>query len=118
MGSVNRIEQVVFNMLTNARDAIVLKHECGDAENTITIRSFREGDKIVFTVTDTGTGIDKNKLDKIFEPFFTTKEVGQGMGLGLSIAYGIVRDYDGKIDVESEVGVGTTFKYSFPALAE
>lgn len=113
--SNNRLEQVVFNMLTNARDAILQKRECGNTEQRITIRSFQEDGRVVFTVTDTGTGIAKNTLEKIFEPFFTTKEVGRGMGLGLSIAYGIIRDYGGKIDVESEEGAGTTFRFSFPA---
>jgi histidine kinase len=59
-------------------------------------------------------GIAKGILDKIFEPFFTTKEVGKGMGLGLSIVYGIVQSYGGSVEVESEEGKETCFKYSFP----
>ena len=69
-------------------------------------------------VADTGRGIAKEHLDKIFEPFFTTKDDWSGKGLGLSVAYRIVEDHMGKIAVESEVGKGTTFTFTFPALAE
>jgi signal transduction histidine kinase len=68
----------------------------------------------LLTVADNGHGIDKETLDHIFEPFYTTKEVGKGMGLGLSILYGIVKEYGGEIEVESEPGKGTSFKQIFP----
>jgi len=112
----NRLEQVIFNMLTNARDAISLKKETevGMDKRVITIRSFRDDGQVVLAISDTGIGIPRPARDKIFEPFFTTKEVGKGMGLGLSITYGIVRDYGGEIGVESEEGKGTTFRITFP----
>jgi C4-dicarboxylate-specific signal transduction histidine kinase len=116
----NRLEQVIFNLVTNARDAINHKQNNG-AENDnrlIKIRSHKEGDRIAVTVSDTGIGISADAEDKIFEPFFTTKETGKGMGLGLSIAYGIVRDYGGDIQFEGKEGEGTIFKLTFPKAPE
>ena len=78
----------------------------------------KENGKVIVTVADTGTGIPDEIKDKILEPFFTTKEVGKGTGLGLSISYGIIKDYDGMIEVESEVGRGSTLRIAFPACGE
>lgn len=116
LASNNRLEQIVFNMLTNARDAIEQKSQINNEEviNKIQIQTYRENEYVVLTISDTGIGIPKSMQDKIFEPFFTTKEVGKGMGLGLSIVYGIVQSYGGSVQVESEEGKGTCFKYSFP----
>jgi len=115
----NRMEQVLFNLVTNARDAIEQRQSSGDDDRgVITIRSREAAGRVVVSVADTGTGIAPEVRDKIFEPFFTTKEVRRGMGLGLSIAYGIVRDYDGRIEVHSELGEGTTIEISFPAQDE
>jgi PAS domain S-box-containing protein len=117
LGHSNRLEQVIFNLVTNARDAIDQNtDQVASGTRRITIRSFREDGRLSVTVSDTGTGIRQEDKAKIFEPFFTTKEVGKGMGLGLSIVYGIVRDHGGEINVHSEEGVGTTFKLSFPRL--
>jgi PAS domain S-box-containing protein len=112
----NRIEQVLINLVNNARDAMETKRESGNSAgpNLLSVRSFLENDRVVVAVSDTGVGIPLNKQGRIFEPFFTTKPVGKGTGLGLSISYGIVRDYDGSIEYETEEGVGTTFKVSFP----
>jgi histidine kinase len=111
-----RIEQVIFNLLTNAMDAVAQRSEASSEgeKPAITIRSFLENDRVTLTVSDNGIGIAKSVLEKVFEPFFTTKEVGSGMGLGLSISYGIVKDYDGEIDVQSVEGEGTTVRLTFP----
>ena len=74
-----------------------------------------DGNKVVVTIRDNGEGIDATALDKIFDPFFTTKDVGEGMGLGLSISYRIVQEYDGHITVRSEPGKFCEFTLEFPA---
>lgn len=121
MAEHNRLEQVFINLVTNALDAIDEKVEKMGPEAggmSITIKSFLEEGQVVVVVSDTGIGIPDNVKDKIFEPFFTTKEVGRGTGLGMSISYGIVRDYGGTIDVKSEADLGTTFELRFPAYSE
>ena len=121
MGDSNRLEQVFIDLVMNARDAMEEKQRQlagSDVSNTLTVRSFKENSQVVVTITDTGMGIPDEIREKIFEPFFTTKEVGQGTGLGLSISYGIVKDHRATIEVESEVGKGTTFKITFPACHE
>jgi len=111
-----RIEQVIFNLVANARDAVMRKKAArpGAVKPAVKIRSFYENEQVALTVTDNGGGIPQDILDKVFEPFFTTKEVGSGMGLGLSISYGIVKDYNGNIDIQSKEGEGTTVKLTFP----
>ncbi len=109
----NRLEQIFFNLVSNARDAINQMKTPSNAPRDISIRSFEEHGNVVVTVSDTGCGIPPQDLEKVFEPFFTTKQTGQGMGLGLAISYGIVKDYGGNIEVGSEPGEGTTFKLSF-----
>ena len=116
MAHHNRLEQVIFNLVTNARDAIIQKHDAGigDGAGDIAIRSFTSDHQVAVTVSDTGIGIPQALHKNIFDSFFTTKEMGEGMGLGLSITNGIVRDYGGRIEVESEEGRGTTFRLVFP----
>jgi len=72
------------------------------------------GDCVLVTIADTGQGMDKQTLQRIYEPFFTTKSVGKGTGLGLSVVYGIVKNHQGQILCDSEVGVGTTFRIYLP----
>jgi PAS domain S-box-containing protein len=119
-GVSNRLEQVFINLVMNARDSIEAKRESGgylEEEGVLAIRSYQEEGNVVAVVRDNGNGMPGSVMEKIFEPFFTTKEVGRGTGLGLSISYGIVKDYGGTIEVESEVGSGTTFKVIFPVTA-
>ena len=115
LANPNRLEQVLFNLVTNARDAIgQLPDDAGGIDaRSIVIETYVDNDDVVCAVADTGSGIPDENRDKIFEPFFTTKEVGKGMGLGLAITYGIVRDYGGNISVKSKVGKGTRFEMRF-----
>jgi len=113
----NRLEQVFINLVTNARDALDEKEAQSDGQDwnkILKIKSCVEDDHVVVTVYDNGIGIPEDIRDKVFEPFFTTKDVGKGTGLGMSISYGIIKDYSGTIDVESNPGNGTTFTITFP----
>ena len=117
MADHNRLEQVFINLVTNAVDAMDEKcsqPECQEAEKKLTIKSFIENGYVSVIVSDTGSGMSAEVMSKIFEPFFTTKDVGKGTGLGFSISYGIVKDYEGTIEIDSTVGEGTTFKLKFP----
>ena len=115
----NRLQQVFFNLLTNARDAVNERDAAEGPEyrKTIWLTTRLDNGRVLVEVGDNGVGIPDAVKDKIFEPFFTTKEIGQGMGLGLAITYGIVKDYGGDIRIDSSAGAGTTFQVSFPAAA-
>jgi len=104
----NQLQQVLLNIVNNARDAV------SGREGKIVISTSRRDGKIVVSVQDNGSGMPPEVLDKLFVPFFTTKEVGKGTGLGLSVSYGIVRSLGGKIEVESAVGEGSTFRLVLP----
>ena len=118
-----QLEQVIMNLVVNARDAMPGGGEITiQTENTtlsVPLRRDRvtvpTGDYIVVRVRDVGTGIDEDALEKIFEPFYTTKRTGEGTGLGLSTAYGIVKQTGGFIFADSEPGQGTCFSLLFPA---
>jgi PAS domain S-box-containing protein len=108
VGSPHRIAQVFLNLIVNAAQSIVPGHV---SDNRIAIAARRASDThVLVEVTDTGAGIPHDVLPRIFEPFFTTKAVGEGTGLGLAICHGIVASVDGRIEVESELGRGTTFR--------
>jgi signal transduction histidine kinase len=102
-----QISQVFTNILVNAAQAI-------DKKGEIKITTKNEGKSVKITISDTGSGILKENLSKIFDPFFTTKEVGMGTGLGLNVAYNVIKKHNGTIDVQSSVGNGTTFSIRLP----
>jgi len=114
----NRLEQVFINLVTNAIDAMDEKaaNEDGPVEKILEIKTYLEEDQVAIKVSDTGIGMTDDVKRKIFEPFFTTKETGKGTGLGTSISFGIIKDYKGTIDIQSEYGQGATFIIKFPAI--
>jgi len=118
MAEHNRLEQVFINLVSNAIDAMDEKSEhpqYADSPKVLRIETFMADKYVIARVSDTGMGMSEETQNKIFEPFFTTKRVGKGTGLGTSLSYGIIKDYEGSIYVESEMGRGTTFILRFPA---
>jgi len=118
MADHNRLEQVFINLVTNAIDAMDEKAELPEHKGMakrLEIKTYCDGRAVVATVRDNGTGMSEETKSKLFEPFFTTKKIGKGTGLGVSISYGIVKDYQGTIEIESVEGQGTTFILTFPA---
>lgn len=122
-----QMEQVLINLAVNARDAMGTRGKLRIETENFTNRKPKKvgteetmppGHWTVIKVTDTGCGIPKDIIDRIFEPFFTTKEVGHGTGLGLATVYGIVRQTGGYLQVDSEVGKGTTFTIYLPRANE
>jgi len=109
--NLGQLNQVFMNILINALQAI-------EGRGEITVRTSGGPEEIHVTISDSGSGIPPEKLDRIFEPFYTTKEVGQGTGLGLSIAYDIIKKHGGDIRVESRPGEGTTMTLSIPVVTE
>ncbi|MFA6921584.1 MAG: ATP-binding protein [Gallionella sp.] len=103
----SELNQVFMNLLVNAAHAI-------ETEGMITIRTGTQGEEVFVQITDTGSGISPENIKKIFDPFFTTKPVGKGTGLGLSLSFGIMQKHRGRIEVQSEVGRGTTFALWLP----
>lgn len=122
----HQFDQVIINLAVNARDAMpeggtltlktenIAEHRSLDEEK----RGLKPGEYVLLEISDSGCGMPQSVIDKIFEPFFTTKDIGKGTGLGLSMVYGIVKQTDGYIFVDSVEGEGTTFKIYLPRHVE
>ncbi len=124
MADTGQIEQVLLNLVANARDAmpkggtVFIKTEIAELDEVF-VRTYgygKPGHYALLSVSDTGSGMDEKTKERIFEPFFTTKGVGKGTGLGLSIVYGIIKQHNGCIEVNSELGKGTTFNIYLPII--
>lgn len=111
LGNANQLQQVLMNLMINAQQAMDGK------AGTVTVSTrATDGPRLEIRITDTGPGIPQEIQAKIFEPFFTTKPTGKGTGLGLSVSYGIIRDHQGEIRVESQVGQGASFIITLPLI--
>lgn len=111
-GIANELEQVLTNLLINARDAIqAMKHK---GKGKVVIETRLAGDSVELVVRDNGIGISRENQKKIFDPFFTTKDVGAGTGLGLAVSYGILKRHNATISVDSTPGKGAAFTIRFP----
>ncbi|PYS81044.1 MAG: hypothetical protein DMF67_18280 [Acidobacteria bacterium] len=110
MGDAGELREVLVNMVFNAVDAM-------PSGGTLTLSTNEAGEEVEIRVSDTGTGMTEEVRAKVFDPFFTTKGKA-GMGLGLSVSYGIIRRHEGVVEVESEVGRGTTFRVRLPKVGE
>jgi len=127
-GDSTQLHQIIMNLATNASHAlegrmdghinIELKSTRVDADAAAVSSELKEGLYCCLSVSDNGSGMDRQTMDRILEPFFTTKPAGKGTGLGLSIVHGIVRSYGGALTVYSEPGRGTTFRIYLPALSD
>jgi two-component system NtrC family sensor kinase len=107
MASTNQMRQVFLNMFKNAKEAM-------PKGGTLSVNTLRENDTVLVQIQDTGVGIPEEIQNRIFEAFFTTKQKVKGVGLGLSVCYGIIKDHGGDIGVKSEEGRGTTFTITLP----
>ena len=105
--SKNQLRQVFLNMVANARDAM-------PNGGTFTAATQGDSEKVIVEINDTGVGIREENIDKIFDSFFTTKGEVKGVGLGLSVCYGFIKDHGGDIEVKSQEGVGTSFTITLP----
>jgi signal transduction histidine kinase len=116
IGNTYKFEQVIVNLIINAKDAIEEKENIlhKDFKKVVEISSYLEDKYICVEVTDTGIGIETNDIEKVILPFYSTKKEGVGTGLGLSISFGIIRDMNGTIKIQSERMKGTTMRITIP----
>lgn len=126
MADQGQIDQILMNLVTNARDAmpkggaLTIETAIMDMDmNFLKEHGFgARGHYVMVSISDTGTGMDEQSRQRIFEPFYTTKPMGKGTGLGLSIVYGIVKQHNGFLELQSKLGKGTTFRIYFPLIEE
>lgn len=111
LGSEDQLQQVFMNLVSNAAEAMEVT---SGGTLSIETRHLLREDKLLINFEDTGPGIPEENIPKLFEPFFTTKKKGKGVGLGLSVVYGIIQEHEGSIYVKSKVGQGTTFQVKLP----
>jgi len=109
-GDIHQLQQVFLNIINNAFDSMVKK----GGYNELTVKTYKENDKIIISFTDTGLGIKEEEISKIFDPFWTTKEVGKGTGLGMSISYGIVKNHGGDIYIDNNYKNGARCVVKLP----
>ncbi|QDV47797.1 Blue-light-activated protein [Stieleria neptunia] len=120
------LQQALLNCCINSRDAmdgtgrLTLSTELVDLDEAYCRRDdvLRPGPFVRISISDTGSGMPPDVVERVFEPFFTTKEIGSGTGLGMAMVYGLVKQHQGHIEVQSEVGVGTTFRIYLPAVKD
>jgi len=112
LGDWRQLVRVFWNLLVNARTAMQKKG------GRLTLAARKKDQQVVVEITDTGEGIAPDILPRIFEPFFTTKQIWSNTGLGLSVAYRVVADHGGSIEVESQPGAGSTFRVILPQYRE
>jgi len=123
-GNATQLHQIGMNLITNAYHAVQEKNgkiivgleEIEIDQINLIDTSINPGKYLLFTVSDDGIGMAEKLKNKIFEPYFTTKEQGKGTGLGLAVVYGIVKEYGGEIEMETEIGSGTTFRIYLPLI--
>jgi two-component system NtrC family sensor kinase len=108
--SKDQLRQVFLNIVANGRDAM-------PNGGTLTVTTSGDGENVIIEITDTGMGIKEEHMDKIFDSFFTTKGEIKGVGLGLSVCYGFIKDHGGDIVVKSQEGTGTTFSITLPVFS-
>ena len=127
LADTTEISQIVMNLCTNAVHAmvnekgilkVVLETKTLNSRSSAFYQDIDPGEYVMLTVSDDGTGISPDILDRIFEPYFTTKDVDEGLGMGLAVVHGIVKKHDGDIKVDSAVGKGTTVEVLFPLIDE
>jgi two-component system, NtrC family, sensor kinase len=119
-GSRDKLKQVLINMVLNARDAILARYKTapGGVDGRITLDASAPDGPVRIDIADNGVGISADRINRIFDAFFTTKQEVSGVGLGLSVSYGIIQQHRGTIAVDSTEGAGTTFTITLPAAGD